>query len=289
MGRVLRAAVNLVVAAMVLAACAPGASDAAGPSTLVTTTPATTAPPPTAPTATTSPPATSPPATTLPPATTAVPPAPTGPRVTAAPPTTAALPDRLLAQAGDAGQVIVVTSPSAGATTATLTGYARGADGWHPVFGPWAARVGARGVAPAGEKREGDGRTPAGVFGFDFLFGVAPDPGVLLPYRRVTSRSIVWDDDPASPLYNTWVDLDRQPGGAGADPEPMYVTPAYDYGAVIAYNSARTPGLGSAIFLHVATGGATAGCVSLPAGQLVEVLRWLDPALAPRIAIGISS
>ena len=33
------------------------------------------------------------------------------------------------------------------------------------------------GVAPAGQKREGDGRTPSGVYGFDFMFGVNADPG----------------------------------------------------------------------------------------------------------------
>ena len=66
----------------------------------------------------------------------------------------------------------------------------------------------------------------------------------------------------------------------------MYNTPAYNYGAVIAYNTARTPGLGSAIFLHVSTGGSTAGCVALPQGQLLEVLRWLDPAQQPRIVMG---
>ena len=48
---------------------------------------------------------------------------------------------------------------------------------------------------------------------------------------------------------------------------------------------ARTPGLGSAIFLHAGTGPATAGCVSLPVSELVRVLRWLNPADTPRIAI----
>jgi len=115
---------------------------------------------------------------------------------------------------------------------------------------------------------------------------VSADPGVQFPYRRVTSSSIVWDDDPASPRYNTWVDLTAQ--DAGADPEPMYVSPAYDHGAVIAYNTDRTPGLGSAIFLHVSLGRPTAGCVSLPAGQLVDVLRWLDPAQSPRIVLGVA-
>jgi len=142
-------------------------------------------------------------------------------------------------------------------------------------------------VAPAGAKREGDGRTPSGVYGFDFFFGVAADPGVRFPYRRIPGPSVVWDDDPASPLYNQWVDLASQAGGT--DPEPMYTRPAYDYGAVIAYNAARTPGLGSAIFLHVGTGGPTAGCISLPADQLLQVLRWLDPQRQPRIVLGVAT
>jgi L,D-peptidoglycan transpeptidase YkuD (ErfK/YbiS/YcfS/YnhG family) len=33
----------------------------------------------------------------------------------------------------------------------------------------------------------------------------------------------------------------------------MHNVPAYRYAAVIAYNRARTPGAGSAIFLHVET------------------------------------
>ena len=65
----------------------------------------------------------------------------------------------------------------------------------------------------------------------------------------------------------------------------MHNVPPYDYGAVIAYNTARTPGLGSAIFLHVGTGGPTAGCVSLPVAELLKVLRWLNPKDHPTIAI----
>ena len=218
------------------------------------------------------------PSTTVPPATaTKVTPATTTPATTP--------PDPRLTDVGAAGQAIVVSTARYGATTATLTAYERGAGGWRTAFGPWPAQVGTRGIAPPGEKREGDGRTPSGVYGFEFFFGVAADPGVKFPYRRVTSRSIVWDDDPASPLYNTWVDLDRQ--RAGVEPEPMYNPPAYNHGAVIAYNTARTPPLGSAIFLHVSTGGPTAGCVSLPEPQLVEVLRWLDPTRDPRIVIGV--
>ena len=61
---------------------------------------------------------------------------------------------------------------------------------------------------------------------------------------------------------------------------------AYVYGAVIGYNTARTPGLGSAIFLHASIGTATAGCVTLPIPRLLRVLHWLDPRRSPRIRLG---
>ena len=179
------------------------------------------------------------------------------------------------------GQLVTVIAASYGATQAELTAYQRAGGQWHRVFGPWIVWIGRNGMAPPGAKREGDGRTPSGTFGFGFFFGVDPDPGVHFPYRRVHA-SDVWDDDPSSPLYNEWVD-DRY-ANPGTDPEPMDVS-AYDYGAVIGYNTARTPGLGSAIFLHINIGMPTAGCVTLPAGELLEILRWLNPAASPRIAM----
>ena len=233
------------------------------------------------------------------PTTTSPPAASTGTTTTVAPPptsATAATPTTtptttpvvaatgLLARVGSAGQAIVVTASGYGVSSATLTAYDRTSSGWQVAYGPYTARVGYNGLAPPNEKREGDGRTPSGAYGFDFMFGVSANPGVTFPYRRVT-QSIVWVDDPDSPLYNTWVDRDQQ-DPVDPDPEPMYQPLAYQYGAVIAYNASRAPGLGSAIFLHATVGAATAGCVSLPVNQLVEILKWLDPAASPRIVIG---
>jgi L,D-peptidoglycan transpeptidase YkuD (ErfK/YbiS/YcfS/YnhG family) len=179
------------------------------------------------------------------------------------------------------GQIITVTA-SYGSTYATLTAYNITSSGWVEEFGPWTARVGYNGIAAPGTKREGDGKTPSGTYGFSFFFGVLPNPGVSFPYRNVYSYDY-WDDDPLSPLYNEWVDTRTQ--DPGSNPEPMDNVPAYNYGAVIAYNTARTPGLGSAIFLHVDTGESTAGCVSLPQSELLEVLTWLNPADNPVIQI----
>jgi L,D-peptidoglycan transpeptidase YkuD (ErfK/YbiS/YcfS/YnhG family) len=190
---------------------------------------------------------------------------------------------KVSAARGISGQLIAVTAASYGATQAELTAYQRAGGQWRRVGGPWTAWIGRNGMAPPGAKREGDGRTPSGTFGFGFFFGVDPDPGVRFPYRRIAAFD-VWDDDPSSPLYNLWVD--DQDASPGANPEPMDVS-AYDYGAVIGYNTARTPGLGSAIFLHINIGTPTAGCVTLPVSELLEILRWLNPAAAPRIAMGV--
>jgi L,D-peptidoglycan transpeptidase YkuD (ErfK/YbiS/YcfS/YnhG family) len=181
-------------------------------------------------------------------------------------------------------QLITVTTPSSGDTYATFTAYKRAGKRWQRVLGPWTARIGRNGFAPPGQKREGDGRTPSGTFRFGFFFGALPNPGVRFHYRQSHPYDY-WDDDPASPSYNEWVNALR--ASPGLNPEPMDVT-AYDYGAVIGYNTARTPGLGSAIFLHQNIGIATAGCITLPIGELLAVLRWLNPARSPRIRMGVA-
>ncbi len=181
-----------------------------------------------------------------------------------------------------AGQLIVVTAASYTATYATLRVYRVSGGRRVRVAGPWTARVGYNGVAPPGRKREGDGRTPSGTYGFSFFFGVQPNLGFSFPFRHAYTYD-VWDDDPASVIGVEWVD--RRVRDPGANPEPMHNVPAYDYAAVIAYNTARVPGLGSAVFLHVGTGGATGGCVSLPRAELIRILRWLRPREHPQIII----
>jgi L,D-peptidoglycan transpeptidase YkuD (ErfK/YbiS/YcfS/YnhG family) len=186
---------------------------------------------------------------------------------------------------------VTVTASGYGTSVATFDAYQKDASGqMQQVFGPWVADIGRNGFAPSGQKREGDGRTPSGTYGFGYFFGDFANPGGLgFPFHQATT-SDYWDDDPSSPDYNQWVDTATQGvGAAGANPEPMWDEPSYDYGAVISYNmDPIVPGLGSAIFLHVSTGGSTAGCVSLPTGELLEVLRWLDPADIPVIEMGVA-
>jgi L,D-peptidoglycan transpeptidase YkuD (ErfK/YbiS/YcfS/YnhG family) len=184
----------------------------------------------------------------------------------------------------DVREVLTVTATSRSTTYATFRAYRVSRGRKVRVFGPWTARVGYNGIAKPGKKREGDGRTPSGRYGFSFFFGVQPDNGFSFPFRHAYSYDF-WDDDPASPRYNEWVNARKH--NPGSHPEPMHQRPAYDYAAVIAYNVRRVPGLGSAIFLHVGTGTATAGCVSLPRGELLKVLRWMRPRDHPMITISV--
>ena len=116
------------------------------------------------------------------------------------------------AAAAQTTQLITVTAASYGTTYATLRVYRLSRGKWVEVFGPWTARVGYNGVARPGAKREGDGRTPSGTYGFSFFFGVDPNPGVSFSYRHAYPYDY-WDDDPASPRYNEWVNTRTQNAG----------------------------------------------------------------------------
>jgi L,D-peptidoglycan transpeptidase YkuD (ErfK/YbiS/YcfS/YnhG family) len=183
----------------------------------------------------------------------------------------------------NATQVISVTTAHYGSTHATVQAFARSASGWKRVAGPWSAWIGRDGFAHPGAKREGDGKTPSGSYTFSFFFGVDAKPRVRYPWRHAATDDF-WDDDPSSPRYNTWVNT--RDHSAGRDPEPLHVQPSYDDVAVIAYNTARVPGLGSAIFLHVTHNSATSGCVALPRPELLTLLRWLNPRDHARIIMG---
>ncbi len=186
--------------------------------------------------------------------------------------------------AGSSTQAIVVRTPSWNATVGTLEAYERDDGAWKIFAGPITAHVGYNGFAQ--NKHEGDGRTPAGVYGFSLAFGTQPDPGTHLSYRRATAND-VWVDDPASSLYNTWQTAPSN--GRWSSAEQLDQPGPYAHAAVIAYNTARTPGKGSAIFLHVSLGRPTSGCVSIDGSVLVEILRWLDPVRHPVIVMGPST
>ena len=196
-----------------------------------------------------------------------------------------------------ANQLIVVSSPTDDPPgyVATLRTYQRAnsASPWRPVFGPWQAETGSGHLLPAGARREGDHATPIGVFGIGAtMYGYEPNPGGLhYAYHRLVCGDW-WDEDPYSPQYNRFVHVSCGVTPAFASwSEPLWTeTVAYPYFGVVQFNTNPIRGgrnaLGSGIFLHSWVGGATEGCVALPEGQLLDVLRWLRPSAHPVIEIG---
>jgi len=185
-------------------------------------------------------------------------------------------------------QLITVSATRLRTTAATLRTWRRDGDCWAPVAGPYTARVGWNGLRV--DRHEGDGTTPIGTFPIlRRMYGNNPNPGVSFSYTRLRCGDW-WVEDPRSPAYNTFQRI-----GCGVKPPFKVTTPdmskswrAYAYLAVIGFNTSPVvPGRGSGIFLHVEVHSSTNGCVSLPRAQLLGVLRWLTPAAAPRIVIGL--
>ncbi len=123
-------------------------------------------------------------------------------------------------------------------------------------------------------KREGDGATPARVFPLRRVLyrrDRLDRPATRLPVTPL-KPSDGWCEDPEDVSYNLPVTLPY-----GGRCESLWREDAvYDVIVVLGYNDDPVrPGLGSAIFLHVAKPGyaPTEGCIALALGDLLHLLE----------------
>lgn len=142
------------------------------------------------------------------------------------------------------------------------------------------AWLGRRGI---GKKREGDQKTPTGLYSLDQAFGILRSPGTKMPYVKV-NRQHYWCGDSGSGYYNRLIRKNETGHNCGGEHLIDYKG-VYDYAVSIGYNKKGKPGKGSAIFLHCSRGRATAGCVAIPKKYMKKVLKKLDPASSPQILI----
>lgn len=195
-----------------------------------------------------------------------------------------------LSYTGSARQLVTVSTAAYGSTVATIELWQRSGRCWAPAGGPWSGWIGENGFSD--HKREGDGTTPTGMYGFGpVIYGNAPDPGVNEPYHRLVCGDW-WDEDPSSAAYNTFQHVAcGQTPPFGGDSEALWTeTGPYPSFAVVDYNTDPVVrGAGSAIFLHADMGHPTTGCVSIPLSDLDQFLRWLQPGEAPAIVMGPAS
>ncbi|PEL06715.1 SH3 domain-containing protein [Bacillus sp. AFS017336] len=179
---------------------------------------------------------------------------------------------------GTSKQLIVVSASNESTRNALIETFEKSGTTWKKLH-TYTGVIGKNGMIS--NKHEGDYETPEGKYTITTAFGRNTNPGTKMTYRKITSND-VWVDDSNSKLYNTWQSASAN-NGRWKTAEKMNIS-QYDYGFVINYNQARTPGKGSAIFFHIAgTSGYTAGCTATSKTNVVSILKWLDPAKKPLI------
>jgi L,D-peptidoglycan transpeptidase YkuD (ErfK/YbiS/YcfS/YnhG family) len=188
------------------------------------------------------------------------------------------------AQIGESEQLIFATNRDASSVLIIIHALEKNNGVWHLVFPTFTGSIGEKGFAAIDKKREGDGKSPSGIFPLGIAFGYYPSVVTKMPYRQATDDDF-WVDDVNSEDYNKWVK--GKPNAASWE-KMERDDDQYKYGVVIEYNMHPiVKGKGSAIFLHVWKGGEpTVGCVSMPEEMVLKILRWLDPAKKPLIIMG---
>ncbi|VDR35394.1 Uncharacterized protein conserved in bacteria [Alistipes sp. cv1] len=155
---------------------------------------------------------------------------------------------------------------------------------WAETFPAIHANVGRRGIAPYGEKLEGDQRTPTGAYPMGFAFGYRDDIDLRWPFLVVTKQHY-WISDSEDPMYN------RMTTETPATDNFEYLRrddDAYKYAAVVEYNTRPIEKYkGSAIFFHLESGynRGSAGCITVTESKVIETLQWLDPHRSPYMLI----
>lgn len=201
----------------------------------------------------------------------------------------------------DCRQVIVGTADGWNSSHVKLSLLEKRSNGWVMVKGPFSARLGKSGLVwgrglsrPPQDgpvKKEGDLRSPAGIFELGGVYGTVPVPQKKrsLPYRRITPRDM-WVDDPSSSFYNQHIVLDHDPATPWEFKQQMKLMDyAHSLKLFIRHNAAGSggapvPGGGSSIFFHIwRRDGAlpTAGCTAMSEENLRAMIAWLDPSKRP--------
>lgn len=108
-------------------------------------------------------------------------------------------------------------------------------------------------------KREGDGKSPAGVFALSSAFGYAPQPlrGSRMPYLNLTS-STECVDDVHSKYYNRIVDRSLVTPDWNSSEHMRDAGESYRWGIIVDHNrivagdnNPPEPAGGSCVFLHI--------------------------------------
>ena len=174
-----------------------------------------------------------------------------------------------LSAAKNASQILVVAG--IGQTTACVSMHEKNSAGnWEQIM-TTPGFIGKNGLE---KTREGDGKTPSGIFHFNKAFGIEKNPGCAFDYVKI-DKNLYWSGD-ASYKYNQLVDIREYKNLNKDDSEHLIeMNSQYKYALNISYNEEGTVGKGSAIFLHCfdTFKPYTAGGVTIPEDKMIFVMK----------------
>ena len=204
---------------------------------------------------------------------------------------------------GNKTQLVTVVTDDWDRFQATLRRYERSLGGaWKAVGPPTSVVLGREGYGwgrglhgggapadrPGPTKREGDGKSPAGVFEIGTAYGYDPaGKGVALPYVEATPE-LRCVDDPASRHYNRIVSTANTAVDWKSAEYMRREDALYEIAIVVEHNTRQTePGAGSCIFIHVWRGpqSGMTGCTAMPLSVLETITEWLKPDAAVLVAL----
>lgn len=154
-----------------------------------------------------------------------------------------------------------------GGTKAVVRYFRKNSRGkWYESFHCW-GYVGYNGIDKV---REGDGKTPTGVFTPTKAFGILKNPGTKMDYQQI-NKYHYWCGEPR--WYNRFVDIRRQKHNCQGEHLIDY-KPSYNYCIDMGYNRSGTWKKGSALFLHCQKPGVykTSGCVAIAEKYMRKVM-----------------
>jgi L,D-peptidoglycan transpeptidase YkuD (ErfK/YbiS/YcfS/YnhG family) len=172
----------------------------------------------------------------------------------------------------DTGQLLVASGRGKDSSDSTVTLWTRAADGTWQSGASWPAHNAYKGWTA--DHTSGDLRSPIGLFGLTDAGGRKADPGSKLSYTQdsnfvMTGRGFNGESLAGSFDYVVAINYNRVPGRSPLD--------------------ATTPdgaAKGGGIWLHTDHGGPTHGCISLTEDHMIDLIKTLDPAAHPMIAMG---
>ncbi len=221
-------------------------------------------------------------------------PAPTTDKTPESKETPSAEPTKPLTIVDQAQQLIVVTSPTNSQLTGKLYRFEKQNNQWEAKSNVHPITLGKNGLAwglgkhdpkDGLQKKEGDKKSPAGIFTFGTAFGYAKKddaPAFKLPYVQITEVTQCIEDS-KSKYYNQIIDNSTVTKDWDAADFMKRDDDLYKWGVFVHHNTEQKAEGGSCIFLHLwrASDKPTAGCTAMTEENILSLLQWLDPSKQP--------